>query len=88
MSTVYAVLLSIGDYSELNIDMLPTWKMDLVLMNTALISGLKIPAENIRTFIDNDEQIQEKYFRKNKDSFVKDGIYIWTNSSYDFKRKM
>ena len=45
---IYALLIGVGDYQKLNILNLPTYSMDLMLMASALTSGLKIPREQIR----------------------------------------
>lgn len=44
----YALLVSVGIYQNKKIKNLPTWNMDLRLMNAALVQGLKIPQDNIR----------------------------------------
>ena len=45
---IYALLIGVGDYQKLNILNLPTYSMDLMLMESALTSGLKMPREHIR----------------------------------------
>ncbi|MDO4961229.1 MAG: caspase family protein [Eubacteriales bacterium] len=45
---IYALIASAGDYSDLNMAELPSYRMDEVLMETALIKGLKLDPENIR----------------------------------------
>ena len=45
---IYALLIGVGDYQKLNILNLPTYSMDLMLIQSALTSGLKIPKEQIR----------------------------------------
>ncbi len=45
---IYALLVSVGDYEDINYKNLPTYKMDASLMGVAITSGLKVPADNIR----------------------------------------
>ena len=45
---IYALLIGVGDYQKLNILNLPTYSMDLMLIQSALTSGLKMPREHIR----------------------------------------
>ena len=44
----YALLIGVGDYQKLNILNLPTYSMDLMLIGSALMSGLKLPRDHIR----------------------------------------
>ena len=45
---IYALLVGVGNYVELNIPNLPSYRKDLLLIATALINGLKCNQENIR----------------------------------------
>ncbi len=45
---VFALLIGVGNYEEVNIANLPTYKMDLSLIGTAIEAGLKVPHDNIR----------------------------------------
>ena len=38
---IYALLVGVGNYVELNIPNLPSYRKDLLLIATALINGLK-----------------------------------------------
>ena len=51
---IYALLIGVGNYVELNIPNLPSYRMDLVLIATALINGLKCNQENIRIMAGED----------------------------------
>ena len=44
----YALLAPVGVYEIGKRKNLPSWKMDLELMKTALVQGLEIPDDNIR----------------------------------------
>lgn len=46
--SVYALLIGVGDYEKMNIANLPTYRMDLSLLATSLLSGLKVPKDNLR----------------------------------------
>lgn len=52
--SVYALLIGVGNYEKMNIVNLPTYKMDLALLGTAINSGLKVPYDNIRLMAGND----------------------------------
>ena len=45
---IYALLIGVGNYVELNITNLPSYQMDLILIASALINGLKCNQDNIR----------------------------------------
>lgn len=45
---VYALLTGVGYYEHWNIENLPSYRMDLALMRTGLLAGLRIPEDNIR----------------------------------------
>ena len=52
--SIYAILIGVGDYREVGAANLTTYKMDLALFGNALMSGLKIPGENIRIIAGRD----------------------------------
>lgn len=45
---IYALLIGVGDYEELNIANLPTYRMDVSFLGTALISGMKMKQDHLR----------------------------------------
>ena len=45
---IFALLVGVGDYEKLNMVNLPTYKMDLTLIGSAIMSGLKVPRDNVR----------------------------------------
>lgn len=51
---IYALLIGVGNYTELNSSNLPSYRMDLVLIATALISGLKCNQEHVRIMAGED----------------------------------
>ena len=51
---LYALLIGVGDYTKMNTGNLPTYKMDLALLGTALTSKLKVAKENMRLMAGND----------------------------------
>ncbi len=51
---VFAVIIGVGNYEEMHIANLPTYRMDLALMGTALESGLRVPSDNIRILAGNE----------------------------------
>lgn len=51
---VFALIISIGDYKKMGIANLPTYRMDFNMIGTALESGLKVPADNIRIVAGKD----------------------------------
>ena len=46
---VFAAIIGVGNYEDRGIANLPTYRMDLAMIGTALENGLKVPADNIRT---------------------------------------
>ena len=48
------MLIGVGDYTKMNTGNLPTYKMDLALLGTALTSKLKVAKENMRLMAGND----------------------------------
>ncbi len=55
---LYALLVGVGNYAELNITNLPAYRMDLALIGTAITEGLKACPENIRIMAgDNNDGI-------------------------------
>lgn len=63
---IYALLIGVGDYEEIGATNLPTYKMDLSLLGTSLLSGLKVPKENLRLMAgnENDGYIAAKDFAR------------------------
>ena len=51
---LYALLIGVGDYSKMNNGNLPTYKMDLALLGTALTFKLKVAQENMRLMAGDD----------------------------------
>lgn len=51
---IFALLVGVGNYTELNIQNLPSYKKDLELIDTALVNGLKCNQENIRIMAGED----------------------------------
>lgn len=51
---VYAVIIGVGNYEEKGIANLPTYRMDLAMIGTALEAGLKVPSDNIRIVAGED----------------------------------
>ena len=47
-NNVFAVIIGVGNYEESGVANLPTYRMDLAMIGSALEAGLKIPADNIR----------------------------------------
>ena len=47
-NNIYALLISAGDYEDLGLKNLPTYRGDPVLFGTALTLGLKVPQDHIR----------------------------------------
>ena len=54
-NNIYALLISAGDYEDLGLKNLPTYRGDPVLFGTALTLGLKVPQDHIR-IITGDER--------------------------------
>lgn len=51
---LYALLIGVGDYTKMNNGNLPTYKMDLALLGTALTFKLKLADENMRLMAGDD----------------------------------
>lgn len=60
----YVLLASVGIYQNIKIKNLPSWEMDLKLMNTALVQGLMIPQDNIRILGENGTVISRNFARE------------------------
>lgn len=45
---IFALIIGVGDYEKIGIANLPTYRMDIALIGTALENGLKVPGDNIR----------------------------------------
>ena len=52
---IYALMVGVGDYEKMNIENLSTYKMDLRLLEHALIFGLKMPGDHIRSMSGQDD---------------------------------
>lgn len=46
---IYALLVGVGDYEPVHLENLPTYRADLAMFHDALLSGLKVPEDHIRT---------------------------------------
>ena len=53
-TNIYALLIGVGDYEKNDIANLPSYRMDLAMMCSSLMSGLKIPRDNIRLMAGKD----------------------------------
>ncbi len=53
-SKLYALLIGVGNYKKMEAPDLPTYKMDLAMLGTALVTQLKAPTENIRLMLGDD----------------------------------
>lgn len=53
-NNVYALIIGTGDYEEMNIVNLPTYRMDLTMIGSAIMSGLKVPKDNVRILAGED----------------------------------
>ena len=53
---LYALLVGVGDYEKMNIPNLGTYRMDLTLMATSVMSGLKCPQDHIRILAGADNK--------------------------------
>jgi len=53
-NNLYALLIGVGDYTKMNSGNLPTYKMDLALLGTALTFKLKLAKENMRLMAGDD----------------------------------
>lgn len=51
---LYALLIGVGDYTKMNNENLPTYKMDLALLGTALSFKLNLASENMRLMLGDD----------------------------------
>ena len=51
---IFALLVGVGNYTQLNIKNLPSYRMDVALMETALVKGLKCCQEHIRLMSGED----------------------------------
>lgn len=54
-NNLYALLIGVGDYTKMNSGNLPTYKMDLALLGTALTFKLKLAKENMRLMAGDDK---------------------------------
>lgn len=52
--SVYALLIGVGDYEKMNIANVSTYRMDLSLLATSLLSGLKLTKDNLRIMSGTD----------------------------------
>ena len=53
-NNIYALLIGVGDYKKIKIADLPSYRMDVALIGTGLISGLKCTQEHIRFMAGED----------------------------------
>lgn len=53
---VYSIMIAVGDYKDIGVADIPTYKRDLDMMRRALSEGLRIPDENIRVVAGNDNR--------------------------------
>lgn len=53
-NNIYALLIGVGDYKKIKIANLPSYRMDVVLIGTGLISGLKCMQDHIRFMAGED----------------------------------
>ena len=51
-NNIYALLIGVGDYKKIKITDLPSYRMDMALIGTGLISGLKCTQEHIEQSLD------------------------------------
>lgn len=51
---IYALLVGVGNYEKMDAANLPTYRMDLSLLGTAFLAGLKVPRENLRLMAGKD----------------------------------
>ena len=70
-NNIYALLIGIGDYKKIKITDLPSYRMDVALIGTGLISGLKCTQEHIRFMAgeDNNGVVSISSLAKGVDSF-------------------
>ena len=68
---IYALLIGVGDYKKIKITDLPSYRMDVALIGTGLISGLKCTQEHIRFMAgeDNNGVVSISSLAKGVDSF-------------------
>ena len=69
-SHIYALLVSVGDYTKQNLTNLPTYEMDAAIIGMALQSGLKVPGDQIR-ILSKKPFITIKSFAKAISEFAK-----------------
>lgn len=86
-SHVYALIVSVGDYEDINYKNLPTYKMDLSLMGAAITNGLKVPKDNIRILAgeNNNGFVSMRSLTKAVNEFKKltqDDIFIFYFSGH------
>lgn len=70
-NNIYALLIGVGDYKKIKITDLPSYRMDVALIGTGLISGLKCMQEHIRFMAgeDNNGVVCISSLAKGIDSF-------------------
>lgn len=70
-NNIYALLIGVGDYKKIKISDLPSYRMDVALIGTGLISGLKCMQEHIRFMAgeDNNGFVSISSLAKGVDSF-------------------
>ena len=70
-NNIYALLIGVGNYKELNLSDLPSYRMDLALIGTAMMTGLKCEKEHIRFMAgaDNNGIVRTSDFAKGIASF-------------------
>ena len=90
----YALLIGVGDYQKLNILNLPTYSMDLMLIGSALMSGLKLPRDHIRILAgeENKGYVTRKDMARAlagfKDLMKKDSSFIFYFSGHGRDRNL
>lgn len=60
----HVLLVSVGVYQNIKIKNLPSWEMDLKLINTALVQGLRISQDNIRVLGEGGIAISKNFARE------------------------
>lgn len=70
-NNIYALLIGVGDYKKIKISDLPSYRMDVALIGTGLIFGLKCMQEHIRFMAgeDNNGFVSISSLAKGVDSF-------------------
>ena len=53
-NSIYALLIGVGDYKEVNAENLYSYKMDVGLLRKALVNGLKCSEKNIEILLGQD----------------------------------